>query len=184
MMTGREASEGDIRRPPREPGVRSLVAEHALQACTPGRRGQRPRKLETAALSLEYCARRTPLASQTCGVSGVSQTTQPRWLLDCKTCAAWSEAMHTMTASDLQPCERYSSICWPNGQMAGYPPAAMFAFFRSSSATNLSFAEASGSSRMLRSCCRCEVLSRCEMSTMASRASAVRPSGATCATSR
>ncbi len=67
-------------------------------------------------------------------------------------------------------------VSWHDGKM---PPAAMFAFLSSSSATNLSFGEASASSRMARSCARWPGRSRCEMSRIAWRVSSVRASGST-----
>lgn len=48
-----------------------------------------------------------------------------------------------------------------------------------SSATNLSLSDASGSSRMLRSCCRCDGRSKCAMSTIAADDSSRNASGST-----
>ena len=63
------------------------------------------------------------------------------------------------------------------------PPAAMLAFLSSSSATYLSFDEASPSSRMLRSCWRWPGRSRWEMSWNAAAVSSVSASGSTVRTS-
>ena len=59
------------------------------------------------------------------------------------------------------------------------PAAAMFAFFSRSSATNRSFALASGSSRIVRSCARWAGRRWCEMSCSASAASVRSASGST-----
>jgi hypothetical protein len=64
------------------------------------------------------------------------------------------------------------------------PPAEMLAFFSSSSATYLSFEEASLSSRMLRSCWRWPGRSRWEMSWKAAAVRVVSASGSTVSTSR
>jgi hypothetical protein len=64
------------------------------------------------------------------------------------------------------------------------PPAAMLAFFRSSSATYLSLAEASPSSRIERSWARWPGRSRWEMSWKAWAVSKVSASGSTVSTSR
>jgi hypothetical protein len=59
------------------------------------------------------------------------------------------------------------------------PPAAILAFFSRSSATKRSLAEASGSSRIARTCVRWLVRSRWLMSLNAVSASRRNPSGAT-----
>ena len=76
------------------------------------------------------------------------------------------------------------TICWPflpmtiavpvSWHMGRTPPAAMQAFLSRSSATKRSLADASGSSRILRSCCRCAGRRKWAMSCIASDVRRVR----------
>jgi len=68
-------------------------------------------------------------------------------------------------------------VSWQPGSTR---PDAMFAFLSSSSATNWSLDEASGSLRMLESCCRWPGRSRCAMSVIAVADSSLSASGSTC----
>ena len=72
-------------------------------------------------------------------------------------------------------------VSWHPGKTM---PAAMLAFFRSSSATKRSLSDASGSSRMARSCAKWPGRSRCAMSVMPSCATRRSASGSTFSTSR
>ncbi len=67
-------------------------------------------------------------------------------------------------------------VSWHMGRT---PPAAMLAFFSRSRATKRSLGEASGSSRMLRSCWRCPGRRKWAMSTIACWASSVSASRST-----
>ena len=67
-------------------------------------------------------------------------------------------------------------VSWHPGRTM---PAATFAFLRSSRATKRSLALASGSARMLESCCRWPGRRRCAMSVMPCRAIRVSASGST-----
>ena len=67
-------------------------------------------------------------------------------------------------------------VSWHIGKM---PPAAMLAFFSRSNATKRSLSDDSGSSKILRSCCRCPGRSRCETSLKASNANSVSAFGST-----
>ncbi len=81
------------------------------------------------------------------------------------------------------------STCWPrlpitiavpvSWHIGSTPAAAMFAFLSRSRATNLSFGDASGSSRMLRSWRRWAGRRKCAMSCIASLVSAVSAAGST-----
>src|SRR5215470_752487 len=80
------------------------------------------------------------------------------------------------TLSDFLPITMAVPVSWHIGST---PPAATHALRSRSVATNRSLPEACGSSMIARSCARCDVRSRCEMSLTASRASIVSTSGST-----